>query len=56
MAKDRAYDVRRQPNLEHDIQEDPNEWAQRKFGAEMMDYAENRAEREAEHEADKAGK
>lgn len=33
-------------NLDYDIQEDLNEWAQRKFGAEMMDYAENRADLE----------
>lgn len=64
MAKDRARDPKRVPHLgiSDPIShvkvipgEDPTEWAQRKYGAEMMEHAESRAERENAHEADKAG-
>lgn len=33
--------------------EDPNDWAHRKFGAEIAEHAERQAEREAEHAAEK---
>lgn len=62
MAKDRARDPKRVPHLgiSDPIShvkvvpaEDPTEWAQRKYGAEIAEYFDSMAERQAAHEASK---